>query len=83
MAAGGWVLVLETGCWSTSGVQRAGRWPRAGLGLGLCAVGEETDFERMALVTGWVEAETLLEHSGPRDGQEAGFLVSGALEQVF
>lgn len=77
------MLVLETGCWSTSGAQRAGRWSRAGLGLGLCAGGEETDFERMALERGWVEAEMFLENSGPQDGQEVGFPVSGALEQVF
>ena len=36
-----------------------------------------------ALATGWVGAEMFLENSGPRGGREAGFLVSGVLEQVF
>lgn len=43
----------------------------------------EKGFGWTALVTGWVDAEMLLENSGPRDGQEAGFQVSGVLEQVF
>lgn len=34
-------------------------------------------------MTGWADAEMSLENSGPRDGQEAGFLVSGVREQVF
>lgn len=73
------VLGLETGCWSTSGVPRAGQWPVPGLSAG----GEEKGFERLALVTRSVQAEMNLENSGPQDGQEGGFLVLGVLEQVF
>lgn len=59
------------------------RWRRAGLGPGRAAELGEKGFGWTALVTGWVDAEMLLENSGPQDGQEAGFQVSGVLEQVF
>ena len=62
---------------------RAARWRRAGQGPGLGAGWGEKGCGWTALVTGWVGAEMLLENSGPRDGREAGFLVSGVLEQVF
>lgn len=51
VVAGDWELVLETGCWSTSGVQRAARWRRAGLEPGLGAEGAEKDFGWIALLT--------------------------------
>lgn len=82
VAVGDLVLGLEAGCWSTSGVQTAGQWLVAGLAPGLCAEGEEKDFEWLALVTHLVEAEMFLKNSGPRDGQEVGFLVLEVLEQV-
>lgn len=80
---GDWELVSGTGCSSTSGVQKAVRWCRAGRGPGPHAGREEKGFAWLALVTGWVGAEMFLENSGPRDGQEVGFLVSGVQEQVF
>ena len=82
-AAGGWGLGSETGCWSISGVRRAARWCRAGQRPGRAAESGEKGFGWTALVTGWVDVEMFLENSGPRDGQEAGFQVSGVLEQVF
>lgn len=82
-AAGDWGLVSGTGCWSTSGAQRAARWCRAGRGPGPRAGREEKGCGWLALVTGWVGAEMFLESSGPRGGQEVGFLVSGVQEQVF
>lgn len=80
--AGDWELGLETGCWSTSGVLRAGRGRRAGLEAGPCAEWEERGFGWVALVTDWVDAEMFLKNSGSRGGQEVGCLVSGVLERV-
>lgn len=51
-------------------------------GLGLRAGQEETGFQWLASVTSWVPAALSLGNSGPRDGQEVDFLVSGVLEQV-
>lgn len=83
VAAGDWELVSGTGCWSTSGVQRAARSCRAGREPGPRAGWEEKGFGWLALVTDWVDAEMFLENSGPRDGQEGGFPVLGVQEQVF
>ena len=82
-AAGGWGLGSEAGCWSTSAVPRAATWHRAGPGPGPGAGWGEKGCGWTALATGWVGAEMFLENSGPRGGREAGFLVSGVLEQVF
>lgn len=64
-------------------MQRAVRWRTAGLEPGLCAGREGKGFGWLALVTDWVGAEMLLKNSGPRNGQEVGFLASGVQEQVF
>lgn len=82
-AAGGWGLVWEAGCWSTSGAPRAAGRRTAGPGPGPPAEWEEKGFGRLALATDWADAETVPENSGPRGGREAGFLVSGVQEQVF
>lgn len=54
----------------------------AARGLGLRVGQEETDFQWRASVTCRVPAALSLGRSGPRAGQEVGFLVSGVLEQV-
>lgn len=79
---GDWVPALELGCPRISGVQTAVRWHTAARGLGLRAGQEEMGFQWPASVTSWVPAALSLGNSGPRDGQEVGFLVSGVLEQV-
>lgn len=63
---------------------RAAAWRCwGGQGLGLGAEREEKGSRgQPALVTHWAHAALFLGNSGPQDGPEVGFLVSGVREQA-